>query len=64
MNQRKLKTADEYSLTGSPVINHLECDEPHKNASRGAKDNHLTFAKPRPSVRITLDFLPFHFNYD
>jgi len=53
MNQRKLKTADEYSLTGSPVINHLERDEPHENACRGAKDNHLTFAKPRPSVRIT-----------
>jgi hypothetical protein len=59
MNQRKLKTADEYSLTGSAVINHLQCDEQHENASRGAKDNHLTFAKPRPSVRITPDFFLF-----
>jgi hypothetical protein len=39
MNQRELKTAEEYSLTGSPVMNHLECAEPHENASRGAKDN-------------------------
>jgi hypothetical protein len=46
MNQRQLQTADEYSLTGSPVINHLEHDEPHENACRGAKDNHLTVAKP------------------
>jgi hypothetical protein len=60
MNQRKMKTADEYSLTGSPVINYLEGDEPHENACRGEKGNHLTFAKPRPSVRKKPVFFPFH----
>ena len=60
MNQRRLKTADENSLTGSLVINHLEGDEPHENACRGEKGNHLTFAKPRPSVRKKkTSLLPF-----